>query len=317
MSKIRPRQKEYIKTGAYGAAAMLILCLGVGFAMYSVNRNNQLQDRAAYEKKIKDAEQLLNEQRPKQTGFILKDDLKAGDVIKESNLLEKNMPDYVIPGNFITKKQDVIGKTIKINSFKNTLLTSDMLFAKGPLDASQRKMEVDFVRLPYRLVNSDTIDIKIIYPNGEDYVVVAKKQINDLDQKEQMIYFDANSEEILLLDSALVDAYINNAEIYAIQYVDPTIQPAPAVNYLPNNDILKVIKMDPDIVNKARYDLSDKLRQSLDDRLKTSGGNSGAAKPRIGADLPTGSAVSKRGVKACGPRRGESQSKYECSGAVL
>ena len=67
----------------------------------------------------------------------------------------------------------------KVNMKKNTLITTDLLsksdnFAQNDV----RKQEYNVVVLPTDLTTGDYIDIRALFPNGQDFIVVSKKEVS-------------------------------------------------------------------------------------------------------------------------------------------
>lgn len=281
-------KKKGVAMTASVVALTVMVSAGSVSLIYNKTMSNQ---RAEYKAALasKDAE-LKRYQLSSVKGFALTKKLDAGDTVKEEDVTLIDMP-QTVPSNVAATKEQVVGKVIKLTSEVNTLLTTSMLYDDGPLDDSLRKVELDYVRLPLRLDAKDVLDIRVVFPNGEDYRVLKKKRMQDVDTTAGLLFMNLTTEEILLMDSALVDAYIKNAEIYAVQYVEPEMQKEPILTYIPNTDVLKVIKADPDILELSRYQMAEEVRKALDARQAAlAEGN----KPRLGADLPAGSAVSKR-----------------------
>ena len=54
-----------------------------------------------------------------------------------------------------------------------------------------------------------------------------------------------------MLSSALVDAYLHDATLYALTYVEPELQERAIPNYPPNAEVTKLIASNPNIVKKA------------------------------------------------------------------
>lgn len=263
-----------------------------GVAIGNIYSKKLDKERSTYEAALqaKDNE-LKRYQLSSKKGFVLKKHLDAGDKITEEDVTMTDLPDFFAPGDMITEKDKVVGKIIKLTSEANTPLTAQMVYEDGPLDPTARRLEVDYVKLPIKLDVKDRIDVMIVFPNGEKYRVLSKKRMEDLDLLNSMMFVNLNIEENYLLTAALVDAYINKAEIMAEQYVEPEMQEEPIKTYMPNVDVLKVMKSDPYVKQDARYAIAEDVRKSLDARLAAMDPND---QHRIGADLPEGSAVSKR-----------------------
>lgn len=251
-----------------------------------------IKERTLYENKLAEkSQQLAVYELKSRQGYVLQIGKKAGEIINEEDIVAMYLPDYFTPVDLIATRENIVGKVIKINADVNTAITNEMVYANGPLDPSLRREEVEYIKLPLELKEKDTVDIRIVYPNGEDYIVVAKTKLDVVDQEKQLAFFNSVEEEALLLQSALVDAYINNAELYMKEYIEPEMQPKPVVTYTPNKDVIAMLKMNPQILDQAKWKLSLKIREGLEERLKLIEDQD---RIRVGADAPSGSAVSKR-----------------------
>lgn len=275
-----------------GGGAVLLVAVGVWFAAMFYYDAQIENERLNYEQLIaaKDASLSAYEAKSK-LGYVLATDKKAGQRIGQADVERIALPDFFAPGNVITNAEDVVGKVIKIGALRGTSITNEMVYAEGELDPSLRKEESQYIRLPLRVNAMDIVDIRIVFPNGEDYVVLSKKRLDDVDAFNQISYFTVNEAERQLLQSSLVDAYTNKAELYAIQYVEPEMQPGAIVTYSPNIDVMRVLRTNPNIVNRAKLLLFEEIRKGLDARLKIIPDDH---KQRIGVNAPDGGAVSKR-----------------------
>lgn len=286
------RKIKLTKTVVITGLGVAILLGGTVISTVSIYSNKIKDQRVQYEAIIQTKDNELQRYvLSSRKGFVLSKDLEAGDIVKEEDIQLIDIPDFFAPTDVIGDKESLVGKIVKINVKSQTPVTSNMVYAEGPIDPSLRKIEIDYARLPIKIGVKDVLDVRIIFPNGEDYLVLSKKKMTSLDVANQTMFVNLDIEEIHLMDSALVDAYIEKAEIYAVQYVEPEMQDEPPATYYPNLDVLKVIKSDPRIVNKARYAAADAVRKSLNLRLNAI---DAADKIRIGASLPDGSAVAKR-----------------------
>ena len=83
------------------------------------------------------------------------------------------------------------------------------------------------ISLPSNLVEGDFIDIRILFPTGEDYLVVAGKEITGTgaNAESNSIFLELNEEEIVRVSSAVIESYIaDGINVYATKYVNPTEQ---------------------------------------------------------------------------------------------
>lgn len=238
----------------------------------------------------KDGE-LKRYQLSSKQGYVLVNHLDAGDKIKEEDVTLTDLPDFFVPTNVISDKDAIVGSIIKLTSEPQTPITDQMVRVDGRLDDSARKVELDYVRLPYKLAEKDILDIRILFPNGENYNILKKKKMTGVDIPASMMFMDLTIEEVYLMDSALVDAHLQKAEIYAAPYVEPELQESALESYIPNIAVLNVIKSDPAIIVSSRYSMAEDVRKSLEARLAAMPEEN---KHRLGADIPEGSAVGKR-----------------------
>lgn len=283
--------KNLMKKVVITSSIAVVLTASVAFLVYRLENSKLIRERAKYERILaQEQAKLYKYEQQSKSGWILTRNVEAGETIEVNDIKQSMLPDYFTPSNVITDPEEIVGKVIKIKALANTAVTGEMVYAEGPLDRSTRNEETEYVRLPVKLAPKDTVDIRIVYPNGEDYIVVAKKKLSDFNQERQQAFFQDTESEALLLQAALVDAYINNAELYMKTYVEPEMQEAPPVTYVPNLDVLKEIQNNPLIVKSAKWKLQEDLRKSLEKRLSN-------LDPmniyRVGASAPVGSAVSR------------------------
>lgn len=142
-----------------------------------------------------------------------------------------------------------------------------------------REKFINFVKLNTNLTEGSTVDIRIKFPNGEDYVILSKEVLRDLNLAGAEFYLWVNEESILRLSAATVDAAINGGEIYVTRYVKPSIQDPLVYTYQPPEDVLRLIQWDPNVILEAENTYSATRRNEFEARLQaflteTSGENS-------------------------------------------
>lgn len=74
--------------------------------------------------------------------------------------------------------------------------------------------------------NYDAVDVRVKFPNGEDYLVLTNKTITDINLASCVFTIHMNEEEILRYQSACVDAYLTGGLLYTTKYVEPALQTA-------------------------------------------------------------------------------------------
>ncbi len=153
---------------------------------------------------------------------ILTRDVVQGEKITIDMLTTATIHKKTASDAAITNPYAIVGKTAKYNLAQNSTALNGM-FATELVSQDTRIQEVASVMLPLDLVEGDYVDIRIMYPSGVEYIVVAQKQVQKI--YGTMAWLNLTEEEILLLNSAMVDSYLTmGSKLYAVRYADPTTQ---------------------------------------------------------------------------------------------
>ncbi|ANS75354.1 hypothetical protein AWM70_12655 [Paenibacillus yonginensis] len=264
MSKIRFRQKRLIIASCIGGAVVLLVCVVSGYLYFDHIHSKYQKKSEALEQKLTKAEQQLNEERVNVT--VVSQSRMAGDQLTENDLKTISVPKSAVPDD-ILDKTNIIGKYTKINLAANAVVTGSMLFEEGITPDDLRSQEFRLIELPLKLKKSDFVDVRIKFPTGQDYIVLSKKKVEDLNSG--TVWYDMDEKEILRMSSAIVDAYINDASIYALSYVDPYMQREATVTYPSNAKVQDLIDTDPNIVEIASSELERRLRSKLEQDLQS------------------------------------------------
>lgn len=133
-----------------------------------------------------------------------------------------------------------------------------------------REQEFNMFLLKTNQKKGDFIDVRIIFPNGENYIVLSKKQIKDIIPEENIIRLWLSETEIHNISSAIIDAYIHpGTKIYVTTYIIPELQGASVPFYAANDAVLDLIQKDPNILEKASDVLSREIRAELEKKLNS------------------------------------------------
>ena len=160
-------------------------------------------------------------ERYNQDVAVLTQDVIQGEVIEDSMLTTVSVHKKTVPSGAL-KKSDISGKVAKYNIAANVPLTDSMLTTEI-IDADIRSQEINTVVMPSDLDEGDYVDIRIMYPNGTDYIVLAQKQVEKISG--QTMWLNLAEDERLLLNSAMVDSFLNSGtKLYATKYADSDSQ---------------------------------------------------------------------------------------------
>ncbi|MEC0140503.1 SAF domain-containing protein [Paenibacillus macerans] len=263
MSRLRRKTKQLICAGLAGAAAM-----GLIFAGYAAHQGKQNQSaRLALKQKYETEIERLRKEANRATvrGWVPVSEIRAGHPIKADDMKEVELPADSIPADALKSREDIAGKIAKITLRPFTLLTETLLYKEAPTTDDLRWREMSFVLLPAALKEGDVVDIRIQFPTGQDYILLSKKKIEAL--ATGTVTVTLGEAEILSLSSAIVDAYLHKASIYALTYVEPYLQGKSTPTYPANGAVMQLIKKDPNIVREAENALNAAARERLESDL--------------------------------------------------
>ncbi len=153
---------------------------------------------------------------------VLNKDIVQGQTITEDMLSLVRVHQGTVPTGAVLSKGPAVGQVAKFNIAAYTPITANMLATKI-LETDIREQEVNTILMPSDLVEGQFVDIRVMFPNGTDYIVLAGKQVNKISG--QTMWFSLKEDERLILNSAIVDSFLNKGtKLYATIYSDPEAQ---------------------------------------------------------------------------------------------
>ncbi len=154
---------------------------------------------------------------------VCKRDVIQGEVLTEDMVtIAKNINKNTIPNGAKKSASEVVGSVAKYNIAANVPVLDSMLTTEIEA-ADVRSQELNTVLMPTDLNIGDFVDIRVMFPNGTDYVVLAQKKIENI--VGTTFWINMAEDERLLLNSATVDSFLNQgSKLYATKYTDATSQ---------------------------------------------------------------------------------------------
>lgn len=157
----------------------------------------------------------------------------------------------------------------KVDMNKNTVITPSLVVQSDEVITNDlRQQEYNMIALPVDLMTDDYIDIRLMTPGGQDFIVVSKAKVDvpmnsDNTYVTDTIRVNLTEDEILSMSSAIVEAYgLEGAKLYANRYVEAGMQEASTPTYIPNAAVTAQISSDPNIVEKAMNALRARYSES-------------------------------------------------------
>ena len=201
-----------------------------------------------------------------------------GDTSRLPNVIEEVADASVVPENIATStdfysdegqtqaRSDLVAK---IDLKEGTILTKDMLTTSSEQVTNDlRKQEYNMLSLPTDLVDGDFVDVRIRFGNGQDYIVVSKKQVSIPEiagaPAEGTININLSEDETIAMSSAIIETYqLATAEMYVSRYTDPGMQVAATPTYPVNAECLNLMDANPNIVEEAKQAIASRYNRTL------------------------------------------------------
>ena len=199
-------------------------------------------------------------------GCYGKKNISAGEELKDGvNIMKQEIytgleSEYYLP-------DDKVGGIAVLDIKEQQPIMDDMV---TPLSIEQdtREYEISVANLMTDQNNYDYVDVRIMFPTGEDYTILPKKPVNNLILENCVFCTYLNEDEILRMASATIDAYtVTGAYIYTTRYVEPNLQTEHVPNYVVRPEVIDLINSDPNILSMAKETLNLEARINLEQRL--------------------------------------------------
>ena len=191
---------------------------------------------------------------------------KSGEVFDKSDVDTMVLPTSQISDQFVTNLEDLKNCIYKIDVEPGVPLTQGLFF-REVLTQTDRYADIVADLFPVGARAGDYYDLRVVTPNGLDYIVLSKKRAVDF--YGSAVRFILTEEEIHQYQSALVDTFINpGTYLYMSTYVEPAMQKKATI-YYPVSDIVRaVMEIDPNIVQIAESDLIARRRAAFEKGLE-------------------------------------------------
>ncbi len=213
---IGPMKKKVVASIALTAVVMIVI-FSIIMAVFAFSTNKTINN--------------LQEKKADAKAYVFTKDLLAGNrITKDDITLVEARNESVASDSYIEgEESQIVGRRLKINARKNMIVTNSVLFEKDEeANIDTRLQEFNMIVLPSDLDEGDYIDVRILFPTGEDYSVLVGKRVEAfgaLGAQSNTIFLRLGEEEIVRMGSAIIESYIRDGvKLYANKYVDPANQ---------------------------------------------------------------------------------------------
>ncbi len=194
-----------------------------------------------------------------------------GEIIEEGvNVVKQTVYTGLESYNYISEED--IGSTAIVDIYEGMTVMENMVTPIS-IETDTREYEMQVVNLMTDQQEDDVVDIRIMFPDGSDFLILPKKQIKNLNLPNCVFWTYLNEEEILRMASATIDAYtITGTKIYATRYVESNLQEEALPTYLVNAAVQDQMDStssyyDKNLLTKATTTLNNLARDQMERNL--------------------------------------------------
>lgn len=201
--------------------------------------------------------------------YKLTSEIKSGEEIIASKIEIVKVAANDLPSDYIAGNRSLSSYKSKIDLQAGTILSESLLYEDEELKDSTRLVEYNMLTLPSNLSVGDYVDVRFTIPSGQNYIVLSKKQVKNIQGTTITLYL--TEDEILMMSGAIIESYImKSSNLQVIQYVEAGIQEASTPTYAINESIKSLMGSDASKANIKDYSMINKiLNDSLRDSLRT------------------------------------------------
>lgn len=198
------------------------------------------------------------------TVYVLAGDMKKGEKISEKDLVDVKIKTGKKDIEIISKNE-ILDRELKIDAIKGTIVNSSILLEDEKINNDVRIHMFSDIELHSEILEGSLIDIRISFPNGEDYVLAGQKRIEKRQDDKILIYVDEG--DILKISGARVDKNMYpGTRIYAILYAED-YQESAVPNYPVNLSVIELGNWNPNLVDKIFTEDMVNKRMVLEENL--------------------------------------------------
>lgn len=180
-----------------------------------------------------------------------------GQLITDDMIDEISIPMSMINESFVTDYDMIVGKYSKVAILPGTPITADVLMEddinnERNLWHTVREYDIVVNMWPIGLKIGDYVDMRIMMPYGEEYIVLSHMRVNGM--SENTVKFLLTETQINLYQSAMVDYYLNASQgvmLYFTKYIEPGVQKPANITYKVSDKIMEAMKKNPNLYATA------------------------------------------------------------------
>lgn len=254
--------------------ATLIVGAGITFGVMKWKMDTM---QSTYERQVDTLKNTIKSIGPIESCYTVLKQTSAGGRILQSDLVPVNIPQSCVGESYILDPASIVGKYYKVAINTGTPITSDMIMEDKITD-DLREVDITSDTWPIGLKEGDFIDYRLVFPQGEDFIVLSHLRVMQINDKTLKVY--VTERELMFYGSALIEKFLysqNGATTYMTKYLEPGVQKAAKISYCVPDNIKAMIVTDPNILDKAIAGALTReiIERSISDILSINNGQGG------------------------------------------
>ncbi|MDD6036480.1 MAG: hypothetical protein PUC30_09870 [Lachnospiraceae bacterium] len=213
-------------------------------------------------------ESLLNEKDAVLTAagrmvYVTTKDVKAGECFTRENAEERYLLSEQNPESLA---KEVFG-SVSCADIPAGVILNTALCCSQELSATERECVFDDIGQTERFEDYATVDVRLRYPNGENYCVLKQKRLRRTEGNTEECRFILTEREQLMMSGARYDVQLyGGAELYLVGFTEERLQENAESGYIPPVQIMLQIQ---ELDNEKERDPAGwyEQRRALEERL--------------------------------------------------
>ena len=234
--------------------------LGV-ICLYSVYFITKEYTTGFYQEKLYAAvEQLVTKER---VAYVAIRDISAGEKFTEENVVRKKV--YSDEEAYHFAGDEIFSKQARVEILEGMRILT-VMEVEDVWEEDWRECTFTEIALTDALKSGDVVDVRIQYPNGENYRVLVGKKLQRSETNPLECRFLLSEQEQLYISSALYDQkFYAGTKLYAVRYVTIPWQSGEDENYMPTLAVLQQLST-IEKQNKTQMQLREALERRLQEK---------------------------------------------------
>ena len=233
--------------------SILLVTAGIGGTCYfGYKYNKTIKERDVLVQQNGELQSAIDAIGPVSDVWTVKADVFAGKEIKADDLIKQTIPVSSINENYILDQNQLVGKYYKVALKPGTSLTTDVVMADDLADTIYER-DMTFGYIPLGLKEGDYVDVRIVLPKGEEFIVIEHKRVEDVVTDTNTVKVILTEAELARWTSALKDKAMygkSGLGLYITKYVEPGLHDDTVPYYPVRKDMESVVTLNPNITNK-------------------------------------------------------------------